>query len=409
MNYEKVVVTGLGSVSPVGLSARETYAALISGRSGIQRLAYEPLRGASVRIGGLVAPEIWSWHGPDNIPRFAQFAWTAAREAVADAALLDAHYHPERIATILGTGFGGADMTENMCRELFDQGDPEAPRIRLDGTSTMKAAELVALAAGARGPCQVVGSACASAAHALGRALYLLRTGQVDAVVSGGAESTVTPLSLALFERLGALSKYKGDPKAASRPFDRDRDGFVMGEGSGILVLETEARARRRGAQIYGELAGFGASADAFHVTRPADDGAGMGSAIKAALRDARIDRCDVQYVNAHGTGTELNDVAETRALKRAFGEHAQKLWVSSNKSMIGHLLGAASAVESVVLLQTLMHGVVPPTLNLTSPDERCDLDYCPGDARERSVRVVAKTSLGFGGQNAALIFRAAA
>jgi 3-oxoacyl-[acyl-carrier-protein] synthase II len=258
----------------------------------------------------------------------------------------------------------------------------------------------------ARGPSFCVGSACASSGHALGEALQMIRAGRVDAVVAGGAEACLNPLAAAAFAQMGTLSQRNASPQQASRPFDADRDGFVMAEGAAVLVLESMDRARARGARIYAELAGYGASADAHHATSPEGGGRGATQAMKTALADALLNPSDVDYINAHGTSTRENDITETLAIKAALGDHSRAVWISSTKSMSGHMLGAAAAFEAAVSALAIRHGIVPPTINLDRPDERCDLDYVPGDARERRLRAILSNSFGFGGQNVSLVFR---
>jgi 3-oxoacyl-[acyl-carrier-protein] synthase II len=404
---ERVVITGVGAISSVGATARATFQALAEGRSGIREHGWKLPEGMEARVGGIIEnfeyPEIEGCIH-QSVGRYTHLALTAAREAAEDSGILSAGYESSRIATIMGVGLGNGEAlmtaTEQVAKgqELsLAWGDCVAPHV---------ASELVAAMFGATGPSCCLQSACASSAHAIGYGFDQLRYGLADVVVVGGAEAPVSPFGLALFERIGALTKWTGPATGASRPFERDRSGFVMGEGAGMLVLETLSNAQRRGAKIYAEVAGYGATADAFHVTRPQADGRGMAKAINRALRIAKVDPSTVDYVNAHGTGTEFNDEAETMALKEVFGAHASNLWVSSNKSMIGHLLGAAAAVETVAAVYTIATGTVPPTINLDNPDKDCDLDYVPHVAREKAVRVAIKNSFGFGGQNASLVLK---
>jgi len=408
---QRIVITGMGAVSPVGANARASFQGLTQGRSGIREVEWELRPGMEARFGGVITgfeppPPPIDDGGRAEIGRFSRLAVTAAREAVADAGLAQAGYESHRIATILGVGLGNGEALMTACGHVARDRHEEISTDLGDCLAPPVVSELIAQVSGATGPSCCIQSACASSAHAIGYAFDLLRAGVADAAVVGGAEAPVTPFVVAAFERIGALSKWVGAAHGASRPFDRDRTGFVMGEGAGILVLETLERAQRRGARIYAELAGYGATADAFHVTRPSADGRGMARAISRALEVARVDPSSVDYINAHGTGTEFNDVAETMALKLVFGEHARKLWVSSNKSMIGHLLGAAAAVETVATVHTLATGTVPPTVNLDNPDAECDLDYVPREAREKPVRIAVKNSFGFGGQNASLVLK---
>jgi len=410
--YEKVVITGMGALSPVGTTARATFDALTRGQSGIRNVTWKLPAGAECRVGAYIddanVPEIGEGGFKDReYGRYSRLAYAAVREALADSGVKSAGYESSRIATILGAGLANGDAVVEATTQLstgrydsitLGHGDYMAPHL---------ATELIAQLSGATGPSCCMQSACASSANAIGYGFELVRNGIVDTAIVGGSEAPVSPFVFSLFERIGAMTKYPGEPELASRPFDRERSGFVMGEGSAMMVLETETNARKRGARIYAEIAGYGASADAFHVTKPQVDGIGMARAIEGALRVAEVDRQAVDYVNAHGTGTEFNDLAETMALKHVFGEHARKLWVSSNKSMIGHLLGGAAAIETVATAYSLYTGVVPPTRNLDHPDEKCDLDYVPHEAREKRLRVAIKNSFGFGGQNASLVLRA--
>lgn len=408
--YDKIVITGMGAVSPLGATARATFEGLTQGRSGIRELDWTLPAGAECKVGALIddteLAELPAFAAGQMVGRYSRLALIAAREAIVDAGLASAGYESSRIATILGAGIGNGDAVVSAAERIAQGRDSEIEQGLGDFMAPHIATELVALASGGTGPSCCVQSACASSAHAIGYGFELVRTGVVDVAVVGGSEAPVTPFGMSLFERIGAMTKFVGPAQQASRPFDRNRTGFVMGEGAGVLVLETLSSAKRRGARIYAELAGYGATADAFHVTRPQADGRGMANAVSRALQVAGVNPDSVDYVNAHGTGTEFNDEAETMALKQVFGDHARKLWISSNKSMIGHLLGAAAAVETVAAAFTIASGIVPPTKNLDHPDEDCDLDYVPHTAREKTVRVAIKNSFGFGGQNASLVLR---
>jgi 3-oxoacyl-[acyl-carrier-protein] synthase II len=402
----RVVITGMGIVSSLGQTPKVFFDALAAGRSGLCEMNWDTRHELEVRAGGPVLDFAFEPRPGQSVAgdRCSQFALAAARQAACDAGLVDAGYAPQRIATLLGVGMGGYQPSVAAVRCYHEHGANGLGPDVLRGMSTCAPSELVAEELGAEGPNHCIVSACASSAHAIGEAFELLRAGGADAVVTGGAESVLDPAGIAAFERIGALSTARVAPQRASRPFDRDRDGFVMGEGAGVLVLETYERARRRGAPIYAEILGYGASSDAFHATRSPDDGEGMARAIQAALQSAGIARERVDYVNAHGTSTPLNDVAETAALKRVFGAHARELWISSTKSMIGHLLGAAAAVETIATVCALGSGIAPPTRNLEQPDEQCDLDYLAGAARSGKLRFAIKNSFGFGGQNACLV-----
>jgi 3-oxoacyl-[acyl-carrier-protein] synthase II len=411
MSANRVVVTGVGALTPVGATAQASFAALVEGKSGVAPLSFQQDPRSEVRIGAEVRDFDPDKHlggkGARRHARFTQLALVAAREALADSGLSEAGYAPERIATILGVGLGGVEVTYEASITLKEHGPRRISPYHLPALIPNIAAGVVSIEAAARGPCYCIASACASAGHAIGDAFDLVRRGIVDAAVTGGAESGVTPLGIAGFERMGALSKRNHEPGRASRPFDRERDGFVLGEGAGMLVLESHEAARRRGATIYGEVLGYGRTADAYHVTHPPADGEGARRAMLGALADGRIDPERVEYINAHGTSTPQNDATESLAIRRALGVHADRVWVSSTKSMTGHLLGGACAVESVAILLSMRHGVVPPTINLEHPDAGCDLDYVPHTARARKIRLALNNAFGFGGQNVCLAFGA--
>jgi 3-oxoacyl-[acyl-carrier-protein] synthase II len=402
---ERVVITGIGSVSPVGLTAATSFEALVAGRSGIDHLEFELPAGMRVRVGGKVRLPSGTTEG-EPTSRLARLTRLAVRDALQDAALTRAGYEPERVATVVGVSMGSADLLPGWVTET-----PLAPELlpRRDLLHQLlgdQALDLVASEANARGPALCVSSACASSTHAIGEALDLIRSGVVDAAVTGGVEAALSPWGLAIFERIGALSTVDIEPSRASRPFDRARDGFVMSEGATIMTLERYSTALARGARIYAELAGFGCSADAFQITRPREDAQGMADAMRAALSDAGVDPSEVGHVNAHGTGTPYNDLAETKAIKDVFGGQAQRLLVNSVKSMVGHMLGAAGAFECMTTALTLRSGIVPPTINLDEPDEACDLDYVPHVARRVDLKWAISNSFGFGGQNGVLVLR---
>jgi 3-oxoacyl-[acyl-carrier-protein] synthase II len=410
VSSERIVITGIGAVSPVGLTAPSSFIALIEGTNGVRPLDLQWPDNLGITFGadvkGFCAERLMG-AAHRGSPRFVMFALVAAREALQDSGLQHAGYDPRRIATIVGVGKGGVERILMAASDYASHGEQAVDPRLMSTAFPGAAAEAVAQDIGAQGPCYAVVTACASGAHAIGEALQLLRSRAVDAVVCGGAEAVLNACTLALFRRMGALSTANHDPLRASRPFDRDRTGFVMGEGAGVLVVERESAARKRGATIYAELAGYGSSADAFHTTRPSPDGRGPVTSMQRALADARINADDVGYISAHGTSTKANDLMETIAIKSVFGEHAQSLWISSTKSMTGHLIGASGAFELAMSALTIKRGVVPPTINLEVPDPECDLDYVPQTAREMDVRVALKNSFGFGGQNASLVLRA--
>lgn len=402
----RVVVTGLGCVTPLGLDVTSFWRALLAGRSGIRRISrFDPAPFTS-QIAGQVEGFALAGVTPKqtrHMDRFTQFAVSAAREALGPFPVNEA---PERIGAFIGCGMGGLSLLEEQHRVLLERGPQRVSPFLIPMMIGNMAAGNVTIQLGLKGPsaCQV--TACASASHAIGDAFRLLQRGDADAMLAGGTESTLSPMALAGFAAARALSSRNHEPQAASRPFDRERDGFVMGEGAGILLLETLESAQRRGATIYAELTGYASTSDAHHITQPDPDGDGITRCMQLALADARINPEDVQYVNAHGTSTPLNDKVETAALKRAFGAHAQALWISSTKSMVGHLLGAAGGVEAVATVMSLAQQVVHPTANLTQPDPDCDLDYVPLTARKGTLHHAISNSMGFGGHNATLVFR---
>jgi 3-oxoacyl-[acyl-carrier-protein] synthase II len=338
--------------------------------------------------------------------RFTLLAMAAATEAAADAGVADARYEPERQAVVIGVGLGGLEMLHQAALDLQSRGPRRVRPFGLPALIPNMAAGMTAAMLNARGPSFCTSSACASSAHAIAQAARLLQCREADVVFCGGSEGCLDPLALACFSRMGVLSQRNDAPERACRPFDAQRDGFVLGEGAAVLVLERMARARARGARIYAELAGCGSSSDAFHPTTPESSGAGAAHAMTRAPADARIDPSDVVYVNAHGTATPHSDIVETRALKLAFGKHAKRLWISSTKSMTGHMLGASGAFEAAVCALAIHSGAVPPTINLDEPGEECDLDYVAHEARRGDIRVAMTNSFGFGGQNVSIVLR---
>ena len=408
----RVVITGIGVVSPIGTGVKKFWENLVKGVSGIDRIkSFDPDEyGLTVKIAGEVKdfkPEDYmDKKDAKKASRFIQFAFAAVKEALEDSGLLESKYDPYRVGVIIGTGIGGLKDIEDQTITLYQKGARRvSPFFIPYGISNM-ASGLVAIRWGFKGPNYSVVSACATGNHAIGDAFRLIQKGDIDIAIAGGSEAAITPLGVAGFASMKALSTRNDEPQKASRPFDRDRDGFVMGEGAGILVLEEYERAKARGAKIYAELVGYGATDDAFHITSPHECGEGAYECMKLALEDAGIKPEEVDYINAHGTSTPLNDKIETLAIKQLFGEHAYKLKISSNKSMIGHLLGAAAAVEAVATVKTIEEGIIPPTINLENPDPECDLDYVPNKAVEYPVRVAMSNAFGFGGTNATLVFK---
>ena len=408
----RVVITGIGVVSPVGTGVSKFWENLVSGKSGIDTIrSFDPVEiGLSVHIAGEVKDfdplTVFDTKEAKKVSRFVQFAIYASQEALEDSGLLESKPDPERVGVIIGTGIGGLSDIEQQNKILMERGPRRvSPFFIPYGISNM-AAGLAAIRWGFKGPNYCVVSACATGNHAIGDAFRLIQKGDIDVAVAGGTEAAVTPLGVAGFAAMKALSTRNDEPQRASRPFDRDRDGFVMGEGAGVLILEEYEHAKARGAKIYAELAGYGATDDAYHITAPCVDGEGAIRCMRIALEDGGIKPQEVDYINAHGTSTPLNDKTETLAIKSLFGEHAYKLKISSNKSMIGHLLGAAAAVEAVATVKTIETGRVPPTINLENPDPDCDLDYVPNEAVNHRVNVALSNAFGFGGTNACLVFR---
>lgn len=405
----RVVVTGLGTINPLGHNVHDYWAGLLAGRSGVA-----PMQGIDTgRLATKFAGQVKDFDPAQMLDRkiaqrtarFTQFALVAAGQALADAAVKQPEEKESfRIGVELGTGIGGFEIMTADAHRFLATGRMNP----LYSTMVIPniAAAQVAMHFKLRGPNGTVVTACAAATHALGNAYRIIQRGDADVMVAGGAEASLCEVGIASFNAIRALSTRNDDPERASRPFDRDRDGFVPAEGAGTLVLEDWDRARARGAHIYGEIAGFGITNDAFHQVAPDESGAAPAQCIKNALADAGIAGAEVDYVNAHGTSTSLNDAAETRALKMALGDHARRVPISSTKSMIGHLLGAAGAVEAIATLKTINEGVIHPTINLSNPDPDCDLDYVPNDVRRQEVRMAISNSFGFGGQNCTLVLK---
>lgn len=406
----QVVVTGLGPITPIGIGKDAFWDGLCAGKSGVQRVDdWVDLDGIDVKIGAPVLDFDPLAHmdrrRARRIDRAAQFGLVATKLAFADAGIDPSRLDSNRTGVIAGTGIGGLETISDNFKILFEQGPRRISPFFIPRLMPNAVAGEIAIEYGLRGGNFGIVSACASSAHAIGIAAELIRSGFVDVAVAGGAEAVLLRIAYAGFVQLGALSKRNDDPPRASRPFDRDRDGFVIGEGAGILILEEESHARARGARIYAKLSGFGMSDDAYHITAPSPDGAGPAEAIRVALDRAGVAPEEVDYVNAHGTSTVLNDRAETQALKRALGDAAHQVKISSTKSQIGHLLGAAGAVEAIATLLSMEHGFIPATINYEHPDPECDLDYTPVPT-EKEITVAVSESFGFGGQNAVLLFQ---
>ena len=406
----RVVITGIGMVTPLGNDARTTWEALRKGRSGVRTITrfnasafpcciageltgFDPL-------GHMTAKEA---HRTDP---FMQYALAAALMAGEDAGLASAPPNPHRIGVLVGSGRGGVTTTERNMAALLAKGPRAVSPFFTPVSLVNMASGLISMKLGAKGPCLDVSTACATGTHALGEAMKIIQRGDADVMIAGGTEAALTPLVLAGFCQAKAVSLRNSEPGKASRPFDKHRDGFVLAEGAGVLVLEERGHAERRGARIYAELAGYGLASDAYHYTRPDPEGDGSARAMALALSDAGMKPEEIEYINAHGTSTISNDSIETLAIKKAFGPHAHNLAVSSSKSMLGHMLGAAGAVEAAITAFSLHEGVITPTINYETPDPACDLDMVPNKARTRPIKAALSNSLGFGGLNAALVLK---
>ena len=409
----EVVVTGLGLVTPVGIGVDVAWPALLSGASGGTRISQFEITSEfpsqiACEVKGFDPSGVLEAKEIRRYDRFAQFATVAADEAMTHADLEGppAGTSPERFGVVLGAGIGGISTFEEQCRLLIARGPGRVSPFFVPMFIPDIAPGIISIRYGARGPNYTTVSACASSAHAIGDALRIIQRGDADIMIAGGSEAAVTPLSVAGFGSMKAMSTRNDDPETASRPFDRTRDGFVMGEGAGMLILEAREVAERRGARILGRVVGFGMSADAYHITAPEPGGAGAQAAMRLALEDAGADPREVDYINAHGTSTPQNDKSETTAIRAVLGEAADDVVVGSTKSMIGHLLGAAGAVEAVISVMACREGRIPPTINLERPDPECDLDYAPLTSREKPVGLALSNSFGFGGHNVCLAFR---
>ncbi|WP_297325671.1 beta-ketoacyl-ACP synthase II [Nitrosomonas sp.] len=411
MSKRRVVITGLGIVSPVGNTVSSAWENIVSGKSGITKITRFDASNFSSQIAGEVKDfdihQYLSIKEARRMDIFIHYGMAAAIQAVKDAGIEDVtHLDSERIGVNIGSGIGGLPMIENTDTAYHAGGPRKISPFFIPSTIINMIAGNLSIMYGYKGPNLAIVTACTTATHSIGNSARMIEYGDADVMVCGGAESCVTPLAIGGFSAAKALSVSNNDPAAASRPWDKDRDGFVLGEGAGILVLEEMEHAKRRGAKIYAELVGFGMSADAFHMTAPCDDGEGAARCMTNALKNAGIPVTDVDYINAHGTSTPLGDIAETIAVKRCFGDHASKLAVNSTKSMTGHLLGAAGGVEAVFSALAIHHQVAPPTINLVNQDPQCDLDYIPNTARDMNINVALSNSFGFGGTNGTLVFR---
>ncbi|HEY7780874.1 MAG TPA: beta-ketoacyl-ACP synthase II [Ktedonobacterales bacterium] len=410
MRISRVAVTGIGLVTPVGNDTPSSWQALCEGRSGVGPVTSFDATDQDVRIAAEVrdfdARQYLDAKEVRRNDRFVHYAVGATRQALADAEFAITPENADDVGVVIGSGVGGLHTCYDQFKTLFTRGPDRVSPFFITMFITDMAAGYVSMAIGARGPNFATVSACATGANAIGEAAEMIRRGDAVAMIAGGSEASVSPLAIAAFANMHALSTLNDQPERASRPFDAQRDGFVVGEGAGVLLLEDLDHARARGARIYAELASYAATADAYHVTEPAPEGAGLARAIRRALEKAHLAPGDVEYINAHGTSTLFNDRAETAAIKLALGEAASRIAVSSTKSMIGHTLGAAGGIEAAVTALSVYHGVITPTINLEHPDPACDLDYVPNTRRERPVNVALSNSAGFGGHNAVLVFQ---
>ncbi len=406
----RVAVTGVGMVSPVGLDTRETWKALLQGRSGVGYVT----RFDTSKFPTKIAAEVKGFDPllyliPKEVRKmdlFIQYAISASDYAVDASGLEITPENGERVGVFIGSGIGGFGIIEREHNNFLARGPRRISPFFIPSTIVNLAAGQVSIRIGAMGPNSATCTACSAGSHAIGDSFRMIQRGETDVMIAGGTEAAITPMGMGGFSAMRALSKRNDAPEKASRPFDRNRDGFVMGEGAGILVLEELEQARKRGAEILAEIVGYGMSGDAHHITAPPEDGSGAVRAMRKTLEDARVSPDQVDYINAHGTSTPPNDRIETLAIKTAFGDHARKLAVSATKSMTGHLLGAAGGLEGGVAVQTLNDQVIPPTINLETPDPDCDLDYVPHHARKADIRYAMSNSFGFGGTNACLLFK---
>ncbi|ALA54539.1 beta-ketoacyl-ACP synthase II [Shouchella clausii] len=409
MEKRRVVVTGLGAVTPLGLDAKTSWEQAKAGKSGIGYLTRIDAAAFPMKVAAEIADfdptAAIDRKEVRKMDRFTQFAVVSAQEALADAGLEITPENADRVGVWIGSGIGGMETYENQFRIFLEKGQRRVSPFFVPMMIPDMASGQVSIFTGAKGPNSCSVTACASGTNSIGDAFKVIQRGNADVMITGGSEAPITNMAVAGFSSAKAITT-SDDPATASRPFDANRSGFVMGEGAGILILESLESAKARGAHIYAEIVGYGSTGDAFHVTSPAPEGEGGARSMQAAIDDAGLAPEEVSYINAHGTSTELNDPYETKAIKTVFGEHAYKLAISSTKSMTGHLLGAAGAVEAIFSVKAIDEDIIPPTINLETPDPECDLDYVPNEARQAPVHVALSNSLGFGGHNASLVFK---
>ena len=404
----RVVVTGLGVVTSLSCKVQDLWERVLRGESGIHELRLFDTEDHKVKFAG----DVWDWNPTDyispkelkRIDRFSSFAMVAGTDAIKDSGLDFEQEDTFRCGVILGSGIGGLKEIETQVERLLYKGPSRVSPMTIPKLMLNAAGGNISIQYGMRGPNYTVATACASATNAIGDAFKTIQHDDADVMVTGGTEAAITPMGISGFANMKALSSRNDDPPRASRPFDADRDGFVMSEGAGILVLEELEHAKSRGAKIYGEVLGFGASGDAGHITQPDEEGRGASMAMKSALADGDIAADSIDYINAHGTSTPLGDAAETQAVKNVYGDHARKLSISSTKSQLGHSLGASGGIELVLTIKAIENNIAPPTINLQTPDEKCDLDYTPNEPKERPIRMAMSNSFGFGGHNASVI-----
>ena len=405
----RVVVTGMGCISPVGNNVRDTWSAILAGKSGSGMItlfdASKHKTRFAAEVKGFDAAAMFGQREARKMDRFTQFATAATSEALEHSGLKIDESNRDRVGILIGTGIGGIGTMMDQADVMRERGPDRVSPFLIPMMISDSAAGMLAIRVGARGPNMAIATACASGNNAIGDAVETIRRGAADVMIAGGSEASLVPLAMAGMNVMGALSTRNEDPQTASRPFDKDRDGFLMGEGAGILILESLEHAQARGVNILGELSGYGTTDDAHHISAPAENGAGAAMSMKLALEDADLNANDISYINAHGTSTPLNDKSETAAIKTVFGEQAYNIPISSTKSMTGHLLGASGAVEAVFCIMAIRDEILPPTINYQTPDPECDLDYVPNEPRKVSPTHVMSNSFGFGGHNATLIF----
>lgn len=410
MNKRRVVVTGVGLITPLGTGTEKSWNGLLDGRSGIRRITQFDASLFTCQIAGEVPDfeinQFIEIKEQKKMDRFIHFAFAAAKMAVEDSGLKITKDNADRIGVLVGSGIGGLSAIEHYHTILLEKGPKRISPFFIPMLIINLAAGQISIHFGAKGPNSAVATACASGTHSIGDAFKIIKRGEADAMISGGTEAVITPLAVGGFSSMKALSTRNNEPGKASRPFDRDRDGFVMGEGAGIMVLEDMEHALSRGAKIYAEITGYGMTGDAYHITSPPPEGEGAARCMRASLKDANIHPEEIEYINAHGTSTKYGDELETQAIKSVFGKHAYTLAVSSTKSMTGHLLGASGGVEGVICALSIFNKIIPPTINLENPDPECDLDYVPNKARAMDLNVAMSNSFGFGGTNACIIFK---